>query len=197
VLALAVGTAVSLTAVGAAGDSTRDKRVVGHMPPLPEERLAEPIEFKCGFVVHEWRGSPRGEREVAHVEELCALALERLDPYLARHGLRRQHDRDFTYDVAFLPDSREYRALNDINFRFYYRRTTYVITGYTSFTNHFLYMTGDQNDLEFDVTLLHEQFHAMSDFYGIWTSLDGDQDERVAADEQLAVGFTRYLGYGE
>ncbi len=187
-LAIALALVWPATGAQAAGD-----RVRGHMKPLEVELLAEPIEFDCGLVINEWRGYPRDE---AKIQRLCLLATEEFLPFLASKGLQPLHRRPFRWSAALLPGGACYRCLNDEQWRFSRRAAHGILTGYTSFTNRYSFLLGDTRHREFDVTLVHELFHAQSYFFGLFDRHADQDPERVRIDERLAVEFTESLGLG-
>jgi hypothetical protein len=168
-------------------------RVRGHMKPLVTELLSRPIELECGVIVNEWRGYPRDE---AKIQRLCRLATEEFFPFIDRKGIRPDHRREFRWSAALLPNGECYRCLNDEQWRFAKRAAHGNLTGYTSFTNRYSFLLGNTRHREFDVTLVHELFHAQSYYYGLFDRHADDDDERVRLDEQLAVEFTESLGLG-
>jgi len=168
-------------------------RVRGHMKPLSSELLSQPIELECGVLVHEWRGYPRDE---AKIQNLCRLATDEFFPFVARKGLVPDHHRTFHWSAALLPNGECYRCLNDEQWRFAKRAARGNLTGYTSFTNRYSFLLGNTRHREFDVTLVHELFHAQSYYYGLFDRHADDDAERVRIDEQLAVEFTESLGLG-
>jgi hypothetical protein len=75
--------------------------------------------------------------------------------------------------------------MNDLKYRFIDREQVRM-KGYTSFINKWTFM--DQtDDVEFDVTFVHEIFHAMSAFYGV----------KNRYEEESAKNFTESLGLGK
>jgi hypothetical protein len=150
-----------------------DQRIVGHMQPFQEERLDTPMTLNCGVTIYEWRGS--------------GIKTKRMEP---------AHDQPFRWSMALMPDGRCYRCMNDVQWRFAYRPVKQYVTGYTSFNQRWLYMFGNTGHREFDVTMVHELWHAQSYYYGIINQYPGDDDAKVARDERMAVGFTMWLGLG-
>jgi hypothetical protein len=168
-----------------------DHRVVGHMPPFPKERLASPMHLKCGLTIHEWRGT---NIDRARAEKICALAIKNFVPFLKTKGLKPDHDEPFEWPAALMPDGACYRCMNDVKYRFYVRPYKGYATGYTSYTQNWMFMVGNSKRGDFDVTLAHELFHAMSDHYGILDHYP--TQEQVEENEVLAVQFTQHLGLG-
>jgi hypothetical protein len=170
-----------------------DQRIVGHMQPFQEERLDTPMTLNCGVTIYEWRGSGINR---AHAEKLCQLAVDNFIPYLKTKRMEPAHDQPFRWSMALMPDGRCYRCMNDVQWRFAYRPVKQYVTGYTSFNQRWLYMFGNTGHREFDVTMVHELWHAQSYYYGIINQYPGDDDAKVARDERMAVGFTMWLGLG-
>ena len=168
-----------------------DHRVPGHMPPFPKEELASPIKLQCGATIHEWRGTTTDR---AKAERLCSLALKNFVPYLKTQDLEPKHSAPFAWPIAMMPDGKCYRCMNDTKWRFIHRPYKGYVTGYTSYTQNWMFMLGSPSHKDFDVTMVHELFHAMSDYYGI---VDGYPTNRQISDnERMAVEFTLYLGLG-
>jgi hypothetical protein len=71
-----------------------------------------------------------------------------------------------------------------------------LVTGYTSFHFRYTFVMGDTNHENFDVSVVHELWHAMSWYYGIFQRHPGNESQRLIRDEKLAVGFTEWLGLG-
>jgi hypothetical protein len=176
-----------------AGAWAEDGRVAGHMRPLPAELLAQPLKLDCGLTVMEWRGAvPNTDRAA----RLCRLATRNFLPFIASKGLEREHGRAFEWKAALLPDGTCYRCLNDERWRFSRRAARGNLTGYTSFTNRYSFLLADPSHGEFDVTLVHELFHAQSFFYGLFDRHADNDEDRVRIDERLAAEFTESLGLG-
>jgi hypothetical protein len=168
-------------------------RVRGHMKPLASEMLDRPIHLECGVTVNEWRGYPRDEGKI---QRLCLLATDEFMPFVAGKGLKPTHNRPFQWSAALLPNGECYRCLNDETWRFARRAAHGNLTGYTSFTNRYSFLLGNTRHREFDVTWVHELFHAQSYYYGLFDRHADDDAERVRIDERLAVEFTESLGLG-
>ncbi len=170
------------------------ERVVGHMLPFAREKLSKPIKLGCGVTVVEWRG---GARDRAKLEALCLLATKNLDDYLAHVGVAKpRSNQKFKWSMALLPWGDCYRCLNDLRYRFRGRTARYPVTGYTSFHFRHTFVMGDTTHENFDVTVAHELWHAMSGHFGIFNRHPGKEWQRLRRDEELAVGFTKWLGLG-
>ncbi|HOU92444.1 MAG TPA: hypothetical protein PLU22_15430 [Polyangiaceae bacterium] len=183
-----------LALVSVAGSALADEPVVGHMTPLPEELLPTPVVLDCGATIREVRG---GSPDMARLNRLCTHAFSNFFTFIRdlRH-LEVTREDDFDWNVSFLPEARCYRCLNDERHRFRYRFVRGALIGYTDRDLAYIFMISDPNDREFRVTFVHELFHAMSMFYGIFDRHPGDWTEQAAADDRLAADFTAWLGYG-
>jgi hypothetical protein len=170
-----------------------DQRIIGHMLPLPEEMLNTPVTLDCGVVIKEVRG---GSLNIAKLNRMCSLAESRFFPFVESKGLTPRNHSVFSWGVSFLPEPRCYRCLNDEDYRFKYRHVHGALIGYTDLEQRYIFMLSDFSDREFNVTFVHELFHAMSMYYGIYESHVGSWGEKTAADDKLAYEFTETLGYG-
>lgn len=183
-----------LALVSVAGSALADERVVGPMTPLPEELLLTPVVLDCGATIREVRG---GSPDMARLNRLCTHAFTNFFTFVRdmRH-LEVIREDDFDWNVSFLPDASCFRCLNDERHRFRGRFVRGNLTGFTDRDLAYIFMISDPNDREFRVTFVHELFHAMSMFYGIFDRHPGDWTEKAAADDRLAADFTDWLGYG-
>jgi hypothetical protein len=170
-----------------------ENRRVGHMKPYASETLAQPMRLGCGVTVFEWRG---GGIDRAKVESLCLLATSNFDDFLAKVGIRKLHDKRFDWSLSLSPWGNCYRCINDLEWRFRYRAARFWVTGYTSFNFRYTFMMGNTGHPNFNVTVAHELFHAMSYYYGVFEQHRGNRAQKIIADEKLAVGFTKWLGLG-
>lgn len=186
-VALAVAAALLVSGVARA-----DARVVGHMPPFPEEMLDPPVTLTCGATVREARSFTPDYRRL---NRLCTRATTHFFPFIERKGLEVTHREPFAWGISFLPERTCYRCLNDEAYRFRYRQAKGAVIGYTDKNSEYFFMTTIV-DREFSVTFVHELFHALSMFYGIYDAHPGSWESKAAADEKLAVEFTEWLGYG-
>lgn len=194
---LSVLTALAPTPARAQAPAPVHSHRNGPMTPLQEERLSPPLELPCGLVITEWRGGASDAAAQRHVATLCRLARSHFGRYIRRAGYHRTHHRPFHYRAALLPTGVEYRALNDTTWRFRGRTDPTLIWGTVVQDLGYMFLVGDTTEESFDVTFLHELFHAMSFFYGVVDQHGGTLEERKDAEERLARGFTRDLGHGE
>ena len=191
-ISLAIALIISLVTASIPAQS-QDK-LTGHIMPLDSELLSPSIHLACGLTIKEWRGGPRDR---ARVESLCMLAIKSLDPYLKENHLEKIHNRPFDWSASLLPWGKCYRCINDLDWRFRYRQARFLVTGYTSLSYQYTFTVGNIEHRNFDVSFLHEMWHAMSYYYGIYDNHPGDEAAKLIADEHLAVGFTQWLGFGK
>jgi len=156
------------------------------MQPLASERLNNPIELDCGIFIKEWRG---GKKDIKLVNKLCSKSLDYYPAFLKKHNLKRKHTWIFRFSMALVPDGRCSRCMNDLDDRFVERPQQSILIGYTSANQRWTYLIGDTYHPEFKVTFVHELFHALNVFYGLWTPTEAEED--------LAEAFTYDLGLGK
>jgi hypothetical protein len=94
-----------------------------------------------------------------------------------------------------LPDSEQYRGLNDTSYRFYDRQYQDPVWAYTSYDYNYIFIVNDTELSNFNTIFTHEIFHALSMSSGIFDSHPGDKYAKYATDEYLAIKFTQYLGF--
>jgi hypothetical protein len=175
-----------------AGVAFADQRIVGHMTPLPEEKLENPVTLDCGIIVQEVHGS----MNYARLNAMCTHAYENFWTFVDAKGLETRHRNRFAWNISFLPDDTCYRCLNDEQYRFKFRHVHGRLIGYTDRDQQYAFMISNHRDREFNVTFVHELFHSMSMYYGVYDNHGGTYAQKTAADERLAVEFTEWLGYG-
>ena len=164
----------------------------GHIMPLASELLPDPIVLDCGVVIQEWRGVHIDAQAIEQVSAVCDLAVEAFVPFIARHGLSVVDDRPFYFTASFIPDTTDYRGLNDRRWRFANRSTRNEVWGYTSHTNSHIFILSDNRHPQFEATFVHELYHALSWYHGVFDSLPGaTMTERFAQEERLAIQFER------
>lgn len=173
--------------------SAQEKKVYGHPLPLPTEQLKQPIKLNCGMTIKEWN---RNKINIEHTEELCSLAHSEFFPFLEKKGIKIKNSAPFNWNISFLPNTTAYRGLNDMQYRFAYRSVRFLVWGYTDRDWSWTFSVDDSEHQEFDVTFVHETFHAMSMWYGVFDSHGKTFNERAIADEKLACEFTESLGFG-
>jgi hypothetical protein len=174
------------------GVAHADQHIVGHMIPLPEEILTTPVQLDCGATIQEVRGS---SMDYSHLNSMCTHAYSNFPKFVQAKGLKTESREPFQWNISFLPESSCYRCLNDEAYRFRYRHVHGRLIGYTDKNTGYAFMSS-VHDREFNTTFMHELFHAMSMYYGVYDSHPGDWSAKTAADEKLAQDFTEWLGYG-
>jgi hypothetical protein len=173
-----------------------DDRVVGHMEPFSSELLDKYIKLDCGAMIQEVRGGPL---DYAKLNSLCSHARSNFFKFVDSKKQSTFDNREdkFTWNISFLPIGSCYRCLNDESYRFKDRFIKGItVTGYTDRSAKYSFAISNTGDSEFTVTFVHEMFHAMSMYYGVYENHPGDYAAKSRADETLAQEFTVWLGYG-
>lgn len=158
------------------------------MTPFFEEILLQPVELKCGAVVMEWQGK-HSDQDVDRLNYLCSYAEKKFWEFIKNKGFDIKRNRDFHFQVSLLADGTGYRQLNDLRYRFQNRfgARGKEVWGYVYRDTHYLFVFNDVDAWNFDDIFIHELFHALSIYYGLFDS----HSNKV--DEQLALEFeTRY-----
>lgn len=169
-----------------------DTKIVGHMTPFPEEKLENPVTLDCGATIQEVRGL---NADYARLNSMCTHAYSNFFKFIKAKGLKVNHTNAFRWNLSFLPEARCYRCLNDESHRFRHRHVHGYLIGYTDKDTEYAFMSSTV-DKEFNTTFVHELFHSMSMYYGVYDNHPGNWGEKTAADEKLAENFTEWLGYG-
>jgi len=169
-----------------------DQYIVGHMPPLPNEFLSNPVTLDCGVTIQEVRGV---SLDYAHLNSLCIHAYSNFFKFVEAKGLKTSHRKSLRWNASFLPERPCYRCLNDETYRFRYRHVHGNLIGYTDKDIEYAFMSSVR-DHQFSTTFVHELFHSMSMYYGVYNNHPGNWTAKTAADEVLAQDFTEWLGYG-
>lgn len=172
-----------------------DEFIVGHMPPFESEKLDSPINLNCGLVIYEWRGGNK-ENDSSTINKYCSLALENFGPFIKKHK-NINIEPQLTFSLSLIPDTKRYRGLNDLKYRFFDRQQQVEVWGYTSYNNKYIFITSETSIPEFKKVFVHEVFHAISMSSGVFDSHPGDKYEKYKVDEKLARKFTKELGLGE
>ena len=157
---------------------TPEIKTPGHMEPFPEDKLSKPIYLtdRCSNVsIEEW--SNKSKPDIKKLSKLCNVAVNNFE----------KQGKLFRWQLSFLPDGYCYRCLNDIEYRFIERSSRHYIDAYTTQTYRYSFLPNDLKNKKFDLYFIHELYHALSMFYGIY---DKDNEEKAWA-------FTRNLGLGE
>lgn len=176
--------------------SLADTKVVGHMEPLPSEALDQPITLQdcSGLTIEEWRGSVTDDKALKKLNAICKRAIAEFESFIKSKGLKKRNNSNFKYHVALLPDTKNYRGMNDMKFRFADRFVKKELWAYTSRDNRYIFMVSSVDIPEMPSIFSHELFHALSMHYGIFDAHANTDSERVAKDEKLALEFEKYLG---
>jgi hypothetical protein len=164
---------------------------IGHILPLKHERLSTPHKSSCGLITYEWRGS---SPSFDLVDKFCLLAKNKFPAFVKSKGYEVRN-KDFRYYASFIPYDFEPRNLNDLKFRFKYRNQ--VVSGFTYIKERWMFLLSDYKHKEFKVTLVHEMYHALSDFHEVSLQYNGSLKEKLERDEYLAQEFTQSLGLGK
>jgi hypothetical protein len=175
-----------------ASTALADQRILGHMTPLPNEFLADPVTLDCGITVQEARGITL---DYPRLNSLCTHAYANFFKFIDAKGLKTSHRASFKWNASFLPEKPCYRCLNDEAYRFKYRHVHGNLIGYTDKDVGYAFMSSVR-DAQFNTTFVHELFHSMSMYYGVYDNHPGNWAAKTAADEVLAQDFTEWLGYG-
>jgi hypothetical protein len=181
----------------------------GHIRPLPEELLEQPVTLSCGVTIIE--NAERFNGKIVHREisdqdrevlnKVCNNVVSHYNSFAVAHHMGEpQAIGSFHWNVSLLPVARNYRCLNDTKFRFYARAIkegNIPIDGYTDsdlwLNDHYglSFSTSDRHSRSitapenFKTVFAHEIFHAMSWFFSM-----SNNTEKTAED------FTAQLGYG-
>jgi hypothetical protein len=168
-------------------------KVVRHPTPFQNELLENPVVLDCGLTIREVRGS---SINYAQLNSMCTHAYSNFFEYINAKGLRASHHNPFVWNASFLPEDTCYRCLNDERYRFNNRFISGKVIGYTSRNDQYAFITSIQ-DSEFSITFVHEIFHSMSMYYGVYDNHSGSWSQKTKTDEKLASEFTEWLGYGK
>lgn len=189
------------------------KFISAHMSPLPNELLSESILLSnCkGIKIIEWRKGSQSSKAIEIIDKTCKLSVDKFLSYANQKDYTYNIPNiKFTQSICLMPfkisdDGSDYRNLNDYIFRFKERKLPLkngipvAVLAWTSHQNKEIYIrndvlleNGSVND-RFVTVFAHEMAHAMSFFYGIYQSHDGNREEQ---EEDLAIGFTEFVGLG-
>ena len=189
---------VILIALSIGVPAVADSKVVGHMTPLPAERLDNPITLPdCpGLVIQEWRGSTPTPIERIRLNALCKLAMENFEPFLQKHNLNKRHNRSFAWGGSIIPDGKCYRCMNDTKYRFAQRSLKQELYGYTGKWERWLFTVNNTNSNYYRTIFTHELWHALSMHYGVYDNHHPTSNhQRTMIDEEYAKAFTEFLGF--
>lgn len=173
-----------------------DDKVVGHMTPLPDELLQQPITLSCGVTIREWHGDSRpSQGTIKMMDGLCSKALENFKPFLKSKGLHAPRSGPLVWNWSLMRDGYCYRCMNDIKFRFAYRFVRQELWGYTGRDQEYSFTVSAVKMPLYRKIFTHEMFHAMSMYYGLYNQHSSNDYVKTDVDEKLAVDFTTYMGY--
>lgn len=162
---------------------TSSERRAGHIVPFKHEQLDKPVKLSCGLIVFEWRGS---KPDFDRVGKWCDKAVKAFPKFIERKfNLKLKTSSYFEYSFSFIPFGSDYRDLNDIEYRFDYRKVK--VYGHTNKLYDWSFVLSDTSHIEFNSTVVHEMYHAMVDYY----SLGNIQNQIV--EEKSAVEFERWV----
>lgn len=175
-------------------NSLAEQKTIGHSEPLPQEQLSSPIRLSCGILISEISNADLNYKTL---NKLCSFSVEKFFIFIHNKKLQPHHNSPFVWNISFLPEGSCYRCLNDQQYRFYNRYVAGNVIGYTDGNIHYIFMISNINDPEFNVTFVHEVFHAMSMFYGIYNNHPGNYANKSKIDDVLAEEFTSWLRLGK
>jgi hypothetical protein len=175
--------------------NTAFAQVKGHIKPLPEELLQTPVTLDCGVTIVENVEKINGrlvrseltDQDIKTLNTVCSRVIENYNGFIAAHEMGRPLVKNFHWEASLLPDTKDYRCLNDTKYRFYNRTIAegnVAVDGYTDSIQWHTFSLSNRNSKYFKTVFAHEIFHGMNYFYGI------------ADTETLAEDFTDKLGYG-
>lgn len=171
-----------------------DVKIYGHIEPLENEQLPCPVVLDCGANIIEWRSVT--QKDIQQLNKLCTHALSNFFIFAKRKGKELPINYNFYAKLSLIPYGTNYRDLNDLTYRFRYRTIQSEVSGYTDYISRFSFIFSDQMHREFKTTFVHELFHSMSIYYGLYDLYPGSTNDKVTNNEELAIEFTEWLGYG-
>jgi hypothetical protein len=170
-------------------------QIKGHVKPLPEELLQTPVTLNCGVTIVENVEKINGrlvsreltEQDIKTLNAICSKVTNSYSGFLMAHKMGRPSSESFHWEASLLPDTKDYRCMNDTKHRFYNRviqEGNVAVDGYTDAFQSHTFSLSNRNSKYFSTVFAHEVFHGMNYFYGITDT------------ETLAEDFTAQLGYG-
>jgi len=172
-------------------------KVIGHIEPLNEELLENPVTLECGVTILENIEIRNNHlvkleltsKDIEILNVICSRVKYNYSIFLKDNGIKTPDlSREFHWKASLIPDTNNYRCLNDTRYRFYNRKIIdegdVEVDGFTDKYRGYTFSLSNRNSKFFKTVFAHEIFHAMSIFYGINDS------------EELAEDFTSRLGYG-
>lgn len=175
-----------------------NSQTAANMLPTHNELLTQPISLSCGVTIREWHGeSAPNKQTIKELNTLCHRGLVSFSRFLSSKKLKAPHSGTFSWNWALLPDGSCYRCMNDIAYRFNRRFIKAPLWGYTGRNERFTFTVSDLNlkSPKYNKIFVHELFHAMSMYYGLYDTHAPNDVERTMKDEALAKQFTQYMGY--
>jgi hypothetical protein len=171
-------------------------KIKDHIKPLPEELLKNPVTLKCGVTIIENIEKRNGDivsseltdKDITVLNAVCSKVSSNYNSFISSHRMGLPKSEIFFWEASLLPDTNNYRCLNDTRYRFYSRRIqegNVPVDGYTDAIHWHTFSLSNRNSKFFKTVFAHEIFHAMNIFNGI--------DDT----ESLAEEFTFQLGYGK
>src|SRR5690606_17338449 len=134
--------------------------VIGHPAPLKSELLENPIKLECPVTIKEWRGNKPTQSVINDLSFLCKLSWYKFPEFIKSKGYKLNNSGK-DYSASFITDSKSYRNLNDLTYRFNTRSKE--VYGNTHYKSQYIFITNDYNlDIFYEVWV-HELYHAMSD----------------------------------
>jgi len=203
-------------------DTARTAKVKGHMFPFTSELLKNPIVLKdncSNITIKEWWGTEITPQSVNIINQTCNKAYRHFFPFVRMRGYKPDPNVKFEINVSMLPwspltNGRDYRALNDMTWRFEDRtrfcdedgriceawETPFPLLGCASRIEKWIFIMNDVtlNDPEippFASVFSHELFHMYSFYYEVFDQYPGNENQKIAMDEKMARQFTASLGY--
>jgi len=177
--------------------NTAAAQIKGHIKPLPEELLQHPVTLNCGVTIVENIEKRNGkivseeltEKDISTLNAVCSKVAANYSSFVTARRMGTINSTEkFHWAASLLPDTRDYRCLNDTRYRFYNRRIqegNVPVDGYTDIIQWHTFSLSNRSSKFFRTVFAHEIFHGMNLFYGIEDT------------EALAEDFTSQLGYGK
>lgn len=187
---------------------------------LTTEQLPIVINLpNCPWIrITEWRTSSKNSRggpsdEAKKVlDDICVKSVKGFSSFIKMNKWNISFDsKTFHQSLCLMPalkndEGLEPRNLNDYIFRFKNRQKTYdgmgnpdILWGYTDFNTDTIYMRNDFINIDGSVNkkvvtvFAHEIYHALSWQYQINDIYHNDPK----VEENMAMSFTKFLGYGK
>lgn len=182
------------------------------MQPTPDERLDDPISLSgpcSGVKIVEWRYRPGysestgpSPKSLRILKKYCKIAVKEFSTFVESKGFKLEHNRSFKTTISLIPTDSEPRNLNDLKYRFAKRYQQYPLLGYYhrstnyTFVMHDVLKPNERPNFKFKTVYVHELYHALANYYGIFHQYSDNLDTASKIDEALAMEFTHHLGLG-